>query len=56
MHNKILGGIGMLWGGTILINELLDPIYGPGAYHETQIAACVFAGLMFFAGTYNLLK
>ncbi|GIX05005.1 MAG: hypothetical protein KatS3mg114_0874 [Planctomycetaceae bacterium] len=56
MRNVIFGGIGVLWGGGILLYSLLggDPRAG-GAYGAGQAAATIFGLLMFAAGLYYLI-
>lgn len=57
MINKIFGLIGMLWGGTVLVNELLNETHhGSQAYQSGQSGALIFAGLMFIAGAYCFFK
>lgn len=57
MRNKIVGGIGMLWGGAILANQILGgPSDESEAYQVGQTVAMVFGGLMFVVGAYYLFK
>lgn len=46
MRNRILGGIGVLWGGALLVDKF---VMG----HD---AAVIFGFAMFLAGGYYLLK
>jgi hypothetical protein len=54
---RILGAIGLLWGGALLLRAYLagGPV-GTGAYRDGQIAALVFAALLVLVGGYYLLK
>ena len=58
MRQRVLGGIGVLWGGLILLNRLFGaaPPSGSGAYSAGQNAALVFAVLLFAVGLYYLLR
>ena len=57
MRNRILGAIGVLWGGGILVSALLrGGAQGSGAYAAGQTAALVFAALLVAVGGYYLLK
>jgi hypothetical protein len=58
MRNRILGAIGVLWGGFILMGRLTAdrPVDGPGAYAAGQIAGLVFAALLLAAGLFYLIK
>jgi hypothetical protein len=57
MRNRILGAIGVLWGGTVLIRAYVGggPV-GTGAYRTGQITALVFAVLLVLVGGYYLIK
>lgn len=57
MRNRIFGGIGVLWGGAMLLRTYFGggPV-GSGAYRAGQIAALVFAALLVLAGSYYLIK
>jgi hypothetical protein len=57
MRNKIFGGIGVIWGGAILLNWLTsDPPTGSAAYQGGHTAAVVFGVLMLVAGLYYFFK
>ncbi|MGH8710499.1 MAG: LPXTG cell wall anchor domain-containing protein [Burkholderiales bacterium] len=58
MRNKIFGGIGILWGGAIVIWWLVTeaPESGSAAYQSGQYAAVVFGVLMLLAGLYFFFK
>ena len=53
MKNRIVGVIGILFGGGILVSHFLreTPASG-GAYGGGQIAGLVFGGVMLLAGIY----
>jgi hypothetical protein len=57
MRNRILGGIGVLWGGAMLLRVYLGggPV-GTGAYRAGQITALVFAAILVLAGSYYLIR
>ena len=57
MRNRILGAIGVLWGGAMLLRAYLagGPV-GSGAYRDGQITALVFAALLVLVGGYYLVK
>ena len=58
MRNRILGAIGILWGGFILSARLAAdrPVGGPGAYTAGQVAGLVFAALLVVVGLFYLIK
>jgi hypothetical protein len=58
MRQRILGGIGVVWGGLMLINRLLrgGPAPGNGSYVAGQNVALVFGVLLFAGGLYYVLK
>ena len=57
MRNKIFGGIGILWGGGIVLNWLLGGTSsGSAAYNAGAGGAIIFGLLMFGAGVYYFLK
>lgn len=57
MKQKILGSIGVLWGGAILVNGLLGQApQGTEAYQSGQTAALIFGALMLLVGAFSLLK
>lgn len=55
MKNKILGVIGILWGGGILFNWL-NAGGGGGAYGAGQGFAALFGLVMFLAGVHYLFN
>ena len=56
MRNLIFGIIGVLWGGSILIYNLIrGGPQGSGANAGGQIAALVLGVLLFLAGIYYLI-
>ena len=56
-RNRILGGIGVLWGGGILLFRLFgSQPAAAGAYGAGQTAGLVFGGLLFVVGLYYLIK
>lgn len=57
MRNKIFGGIGMVWGGLIMLSRLLaGPAAGSEAYQAGSMAGLVFGVCLFAAGLYEFLK
>ena len=56
MKNKILGAIGVLWGGAIIANWLLTPAAGNEAYNMGQLLAIAFGVVLLSAGGYTFLK
>jgi len=57
IKNRVLGAVGVLWGGAVLVHGLMKggPA-GEGAYAQGQGTALVFGGLMFAVGLYYLFK
>src|SRR2546428_2854257 len=45
LRNRIFGGIGVLWGGALLVSKLVSGrwVNGSGAYASGQIVGLVFA-------------
>jgi hypothetical protein len=58
MRQRVLGGIGVLWGGLILLGRLFRPAppSGSGAYGAGQNAALALGVLLFAVGLYYLLR
>jgi hypothetical protein len=58
VRQRVLGGIGVLWGGLILLSRVFGgaPPAGSGAYGAGRNAALVFAVLLFSVGLYYLLR
>ncbi len=57
MRQRILGGIGVAWGGAILLRRVFaGPAPGQGAYAAGQNGALVLAGLLVAVGLYYLLR
>jgi LPXTG-motif cell wall-anchored protein len=58
MRNKIFGGIGILWGGALLVRWLMAdaPASGASAYQSGQSAAVVFGILLLIVGLYYFFK
>jgi len=58
VRNRIFGGIGVLWGGGLLVSKLISGqlVSGSGAYASGQIAGLAFAILLFGVGLYYLIK
>jgi hypothetical protein len=57
MRNRILGMIGVLWGGGILASAFLrDAPAGSDAYAAGHTAGLVLGGLLFLVGAYYLFK
>jgi heme A synthase len=56
MRNRILGAIGVLWGGMALLNWFRgDRSHGTGAYAVGYSAGVIFGALLFLVGGYYLL-
>jgi hypothetical protein len=57
MRNRILGAIGVLWGGAALVRWFSDSgSHGSGAYAAGYTAgSLIFGGLFFLVGAYYLL-
>lgn len=56
MRNKIFGGIGILWGGAILLRGLLVGTSGSGSYQSGQWAGVAIGALFLIAGLYTFFK
>ena len=57
MRNRILGAIGVIWGGGILISRIFkDAPEDAGAYAVGQAVGLVFGGLLFCVGLYFLIR
>jgi hypothetical protein len=59
MRNRILGGIGVLWGGAIVLNRLLGGsggAAGSAAYNAGATVALVFGFVLLAVGAYYLFK
>ncbi len=58
MRNKIIGAIGILWGGAILLRYFLNrnTVAGDSAYASGQKAAVVFGALLLIVGLFSLAK
>ncbi|HMK14582.1 MAG TPA: hypothetical protein VK460_06170 [Burkholderiales bacterium] len=58
MRNKIFGGIGILWGGAIVVRWVISGVSesGSAAYQGGEYAAVVFGALMLLAGLYYFFK
>jgi hypothetical protein len=58
MRNRILGAIGVLWGGAILLGRLASgsAVEGAGAYGAGQAVGLVFAVLLLVVGLYYLVR
>ena len=55
MRNRILGGIGVVWGGAVLIYALMNGgPQGEGAYAAGQTGGLIFGGVLFVVGLYYL--
>jgi hypothetical protein len=56
MRNRILGAIGVIWGGVALVNAFRGgESHGSSAYAAGHTAGVIFAGLLFLVGGYYLL-
>jgi len=57
VRNKIFGGIGMLWGGAILVRWLMvGSGTGSNAYQSGQNSAVLFGALLLGIGAYYFFK
>jgi hypothetical protein len=59
MRNRILGAIGVLWGGFILLGRVVanhPPVDGPSTYAAGQMAGLIFAGLLLVVGLFYLIR
>src|SRR5688572_25962724 len=58
MRNRILGAIGVIWGGLILLGRLIGGSAGEGAgaYAAGQMTGLVFAVLLLVVGLYYLTR
>ncbi len=57
MRQRVLGGIGVLWGGGILLSRVLNgPPQGNPDYVAGRNAALVFGALLLVVGAYYLLR
>ena len=58
MRNRILGAIGVIWGGLILLGRLIGggPEDGAGAYAAGQMTGVVFGVLLLVVGLYYLTR
>lgn len=57
MRNRILGAIGVIWGGAILLSGLLRGVpEGEGAYAQGRAVGFAFGALLFAVGLYFLFK
>lgn len=54
MRNKIVGGIGIVWGGALLVRWLMvdAPVAGSAAYQSGQSGAVLIGTVMLAAGLY----
>ena len=57
MKDKILGGIGVLWGGGLVVRWLLtDEQSTNSAYQAGQDTAVMFGAVMLVIGAYYLFR
>ena len=57
MKNKILGIVGIIWGGLILLRCIVSDSAGEsGAYQTGQTMGVVLGAGLFLAGCYALVK
>ena len=58
MRNKIFGGIGILWGGAIVLRWLVTDTTAAGnaAYQSGQSGAVLFGALLLGVGLYTFFK
>jgi hypothetical protein len=58
MRRRILGAIGVLWGGTLLVLHFIRGVRsgGMGAYAAGRELALLFAAALFLLGLYYLVR
>jgi LPXTG-motif cell wall-anchored protein len=57
LRNKIFGGIGVLWGGGILVRWFMSGnAAGSDAYQSGQNTAVIFGAVMLLGGLYYFFK
>lgn len=56
MRNKIVGGIGVAWGGLILLNWFMSEKYIDEAYQLGHNTGAIFGVLLLAAGLYYFFK
>ncbi len=57
MRNRIVGGIGVIWGGSLLFYNLTqDAPLGQGAYAAGQAVGMILGGLLVVIGLYYLVR
>ena len=59
MKNKILGWIGVVWGGMVVLGgvaKLASGGVGAGAYGAGQLTGFLVGGILCAAGIYTLCK
>ena len=57
MRDKIIGAIGVLWGGGMLVRWLMTgPPAGVGGYEGGQTAVAFLGAVMVVAGLYRIFK
>ena len=56
MRNRIMGGIGVVWGVGVVVYGLFGAERGEGAYGAGQMAAVVFGACMAIVGLVYLIK
>ena len=58
MRNRVLGAIGVIWGGLILLGRLASggADDGAGAYGAGRAVGLVFAVLLLVVGLYYLVR
>jgi len=58
MRNRILGAIGVLWGGSLCLGHLIQEstIDSSSSYAAGQTTGLLVGGLMFIAGARALAK
>jgi hypothetical protein len=55
MRNVIFGGIGVLWGGAVVVYGLFGAPRGEGEYLAGQVCGGIFGLVMFLAGLFYLI-
>lgn len=57
MRDKIIGAIGIVWGGGMLLRWLMSgPPAGIGGYQGGQTAGALLGAVMLVAGLYRFFK
>jgi hypothetical protein len=55
-RNRVLGAIGVVWGGAAVISGVFRAISGSSAYIGGWIVGLILGAVMCFAGVYYVIK